>query len=241
MKVKVYENRHLEITQELGTQNENNIEKMELEVPEKYQDWVKEIVFITDNGTVWDLIDNDTYIFKKNITKYEKIKFYIRLVKGEDDFRSIEEDLYFNENHEIEGEVTPEEQSDIERAMATIESGLARVTEKEDELVDLIDDVQTKLDNGEFDGKDGKDGADGQPGADGKDGIDGKDGVDGISPTIAETQTASGYDISITDKNGTKTISLVNGKDGVNGQDGKDGAKGEKRRSWSKRRTRQSR
>lgn len=168
MKVKVYENRHLEITQELGTQNENNIEEMELEVPEKYQDWVKEIVFITDNGTVWDLIENDTYIFKKNITKYEKIKFYIRLVKDGDDFRSIEEDLYFNENHEIEGEVTPEEQSDIERAMATIESGLARVTEKEDELVDLIDDVQTKLDNGEFDGKDG---------IDGRDGIDGADGV----------------------------------------------------------------
>jgi len=62
----------------------------------------------------------------------------------------------------------------------------------------------------------------------------GQAGADGISPTIAETQTASGYDITITDKNGSKTISLVNGKDG------KDGAKGEKRRPWTKRRTRQS-
>lgn len=44
----------------------------------------------------------------------------------------------------------------------------------------------------------------------------GQAGADGISPTITETQTPNGYDISITDKNGTNTISLVNGKDGEN-------------------------
>ena len=44
----------------------------------------------------------------------------------------------------------------------------------------------------------------------------GQAGADGISPTVTETQTANGYDISITDKTGTKTISLVNGKDGEN-------------------------
>lgn len=44
----------------------------------------------------------------------------------------------------------------------------------------------------------------------------GQAGVDGISPTITETQTANGYDIKITDKNGSNTISLVNGKDGEN-------------------------
>jgi len=56
----------------------------------------------------------------------------------------------------------------------------------------------------------------------------GQAGVDGISPTITETQTANGYDITITDKNGTRVISLLNGSDG---RDGNDGAKGEKRRS----------
>lgn len=58
----------------------------------------------------------------------------------------------------------------------------------------------------------------------------GQAGADGISPTITETQTASGYDITITDKNGSNTISLVNGKDGKNGLNGQDGAKGDKRR-----------
>lgn len=44
----------------------------------------------------------------------------------------------------------------------------------------------------------------------------GQAGADGISPTITEIQTTSGYDITITDKNGSKTISLANGKDGTN-------------------------
>lgn len=147
MKVKVYENRHLEITQELGTQNENNIEKMELEVPEKYQDWVKEIVFVTDDGTVWDLIENDIYIFKKNITKYEKIKFYIRLVKDEDDFRSVEEDLYFNENHEIEGEVTPEEQTDMERVISILESEIIKTENLESQVDGKLEEIDTAIDN----------------------------------------------------------------------------------------------
>lgn len=45
-------------------------------------------------------------------------------------------------------------------------------------------------------------------------GQDGIDGVDGVSPTITETQTSSGYNITITDKNGSRTIALTNGRDG---------------------------
>ena len=45
-------------------------------------------------------------------------------------------------------------------------------------------------------------------------GQDGIDGVDGISPTITETQTSSGYNITITDKNGSRTIAFTNGRDG---------------------------
>ena len=42
----------------------------------------------------------------------------------------------------------------------------------------------------------------------------GQAGADGISPTITETQTSSGYNITITDKNGSRTIALTNGQDG---------------------------
>lgn len=40
-------------------------------------------------------------------------------------------------------------------------------------------------------------------------------GADGFSPIAKVTQTANGVDISITDKNGTTTASVTNGKDGI--------------------------
>lgn len=51
-------------------------------------------------------------------------------------------------------------------------------------------------------------------------------GADGFSPVANVTQTNSGAVISITDKSGTTTATIVNGKDGADGKDGKDGAQG---------------
>lgn len=48
-------------------------------------------------------------------------------------------------------------------------------------------------------------------------------GADGFSPVANVTQTASGAVISITDKSGTTTATIVNGKDGSTGSAGKDG------------------
>lgn len=41
--------------------------------------------------------------------------------------------------------------------------------------------------------------------------------LDGFSPTISVTNITGGYRLTITDKNGTKTLNLLNGKDGSNG------------------------
>jgi hypothetical protein len=57
-------------------------------------------------------------------------------------------------------------------------------------------------------------------------GGNGEPGADGFSPIANVDQTASGAVISITDKNGTTTATIVNGKDGADGKDGKDGAQG---------------
>jgi len=56
--------------------------------------------------------------------------------------------------------------------------------------------------------------------------LKGETGNDGISPTLSETQTQNGYDITITDIDGTRTISLLNGQDGADGQDGAQGVQG---------------
>ena len=52
-------------------------------------------------------------------------------------------------------------------------------------------------------------------------------GEDGFSPIATVTQTSTGATISITDKDGTTTATIVNGKDGKDGQDGAKGDKGD--------------
>jgi hypothetical protein len=51
-------------------------------------------------------------------------------------------------------------------------------------------------------------------------------GGGGFSPIAKVTQTEEGATIEITDKNGTTTATVTNGKDGVDGKDGQDGAPG---------------
>lgn len=163
MKVIAKQNRDLVLINAQNTQNENDTETILLQVPEKYEDFVKKIAFITPNGVVWDLIENNEYLIKKAITKYEQVQFYIWLTKDDVDFRTKERTLKFNVNHEVEGEVTPEEQTDMERVISILDGEIIKVNNKEQELNTLIDTIQTKLDNGEFNGRDGVDGSDGQP------------------------------------------------------------------------------
>ena len=75
MDIKVYQNRETKKldTEVYGTQNENNITKLKIEVPEQYRNWNKRIVFITEKKNFWDIITSDEYIIKNNITKYWNI------------------------------------------------------------------------------------------------------------------------------------------------------------------------
>ena len=75
-------------------------------------------------------------------------------------------------------------------------------------------------------GKDGQDGQDGytpQKGVDytdGKNGKDGSNGSDGVSPIVSVYAITGGHRITITDKNGTKTVDVMDGEDGQNGAKG---------------------
>lgn len=92
-----------------------------------------------------------------------------------------------------------------------------------------------------FDGKDGNNGKDGSDGKDGytpikgvdyvdgqngQDGRDGKDGEDGISPIISVNEVDDGHMITVIDKEGQKSFTVVDGKDGQNGKDGHTPVKG---------------
>lgn len=72
-------------------------------------------------------------------------------------------------------------------------------------------------------GQDGAKGTDGKDGINGKDGVNGTDGIngiDGVSPTVEVTEITGGHTVAITDKNGTKTFDVLNGKDGASGSGG---------------------
>ena len=54
----------------------------------------------------------------------------------------------------------------------------------------------------------------------------GTNGKDGVSPTISVEDTSSGHKLIIVDATGTKTVDVLNGKDGENGKEGPSGAAG---------------
>ena len=175
MKVKVNEDRKMNLfkgtgTDKAGTQNENDATELEIVVPEQYQDFNKKIVFITDDGVVWDIIENNTYKITNAITKHKSVKFYIWLTKDNQDFRSEEKTLIFNNNTNADKEITEEEIGGVNKVINLLESEITKVTDLENEVTELITDIQNKLDNGEFNGKDGVNGKDGQNGKDGNDG-----------------------------------------------------------------------
>lgn len=66
-------------------------------------------------------------------------------------------------------------------------------------------------------------GATGTAGKDGQPGQDGKPGVDGFSPTVSVAAIIGGHRITITDKNSTKTVDVMDGADGTPGENGNPG------------------
>ena len=86
---------------------------------------------------------------------------------------------------------------------------------------------QIALDNG-FEGTETEwlESLKGEQGVQGIQGETGSTGADGFSPAAKVEQTDDGAIITITDKNGTTNVTVLNGKDGQNGKDGENGKDG---------------
>lgn len=128
MNIKVYQNRdtHQIDNDVYGTQNENNVTELKIEVPEQYENWNKRIVFITPDGNFEDIIENNTYILTKEITKYEEVEAYIWLTEKADtteesigDFRSKTFPLSFYLNENPNTEAPTDKQIDIYNSLLT--------------------------------------------------------------------------------------------------------------------------
>lgn len=149
MNIKVNENRLIDFSEhEQGTSNETNIQKLQIEVPEQYNDFYKKIVFVTEEGNYWDYLEEDgSYTLKSNITKFSKVGFYIWLSKAEDevtqDFRSKTYPLFFNENVSPNGEVPEEQETEMERVVRILEEEITKVEGLEAEVQELKNSLTT--------------------------------------------------------------------------------------------------
>ena len=219
MKVKVYDDRKVHVYKYVGTQNESNITELKIEVPEKYQDFNKKIVFVTKEKVFWDIIENDTYMLTKTITKYGSIKFYIWLTKDEQDFRSEEKEIIFNCNTDANEEITEEEINGINKVLKILDDEVVKVTDLEKQVTDLISNIQNKLENGEFNGENGANGQDGENGQDGKSAYE-------IWLENGNTGTEQDFLNSLHGENGKDGQDGKNGENGQNGLDGHDGQDG---------------
>ena len=63
----------------------------------------------------------------------------------------------------------------------------------------------------------------GEQGIQGNPGQNGTNGIDGISPTITSSKSGKTTTLTITDKTGTTTATILDGNDGTNGTNGQDG------------------
>lgn len=207
MKVIAKKNRELALINARNTQNENKAETIELVVPEEYESYNKKIVFITDDGVVWDVITNNEYKITNAITKYKQVDFYIWLTKEVDgesiDFRTKTKTLIFYYNEDASDEITDEEIHGVNTVVNLLEEEIEKVENLDIEATKVGNTATitiTKKDgttqsvnitDGQ-NGQDGKDGQDGQPGQDGKDAkINGKNSIEieaGENITIDDTE-----------------------------------------------------
>lgn len=135
MRFTVQKDRDLIITNGQNTQNENEAEKIILEVPEEFEDFNKKIVFITPNDEiVWDIIVNNEYLITNAITQYEKVEVYVWLTNGNIDFRTKTKPLSFYSNKNASGEITPEEISGVNTVVNLLEEEITKVENMDLEL-----------------------------------------------------------------------------------------------------------
>lgn len=147
MKILAKQNREIIMINARNTQNENDAEKIILEVPEQYEDFNKKIVFITNDGIVWDIIQNNEYLIKKAITKYKQVDFYIWLTKGEIDFRTQTKTLKFYDNVDASEEITDEEIGRVNTVINILEEEIAKVENLETEIDGKLEEIDTAIDD----------------------------------------------------------------------------------------------
>ena len=152
MNIKIYQDREVkQLDYDVyGTQNENKVTTLKIEVPEQYENWNKRIVFLTDEGNFWDYIKDNTYTIQNNITKYEELEAYIWLTENAEsteesvhDFRSKMFTLSFFANENAENLTPTEEQIDgFNTILTVLNTEIEEVKQINTDFTKLKEDVE---------------------------------------------------------------------------------------------------
>lgn len=146
MKIIVNENRTVAPIGTWGTKNENNYEILDIELPEKFNDYNKRIVYYLGDEIRWDIIVDNKVFITNAVTKFGKVKAYIWLTKDDDidiDFRTQLFEMRFNENQNADGLIPSEEQIDGFNDMLTVMNN--KIEEVNNIDIDLSEKVDGKV------------------------------------------------------------------------------------------------
>lgn len=226
-------------------EGEHRVNKCSFSFSEEYtEELVKKAIFTSQNSSVEVAIINNECDIPTEILKARNIVllgvYAYKVVDDKLDLRySPSPDAFkVNSGSYIEGaneseEITP---SQFEQYMQAMNDGLNKVEEsikKMDEAtssaMQLVDNINQKLENGDFIGPEGPQGV---PGTNGKDGVgittitSGQSTVEDdktVTPVIVQKTDGSSQIFNVEAKNGADGKDGLNGKDGVNGKNGQDG------------------
>ena len=224
-------------------EGEHRVNKCSFSFSEEYtEELVKKAIFTSQNSSVEVAIINNECNIPTEILKARNIVllgvYAYKVVDDKLDLRySPSPDAFkVNSGSYIEGaskseEITP---SQFEQYMQALNDGLNKVEEsikKMDEATSsatqLVDDINQKLENGDFIGPQGPEGPQGAPGNDGTNGQDGV-GITTITSgksTVEEDKTIT--PVTVQKSDGSSQSFKVEAKNGIDGQNGKDGVNGQ--------------
>lgn len=255
MKFKLISNRMLTSDNKFaGYNNENRAELLEFEFPENLKDYTKTINFRTQEGNFFDILDDNTYTLKNNITKYDRVCFYIEFKKqiSETEYEIIKTEiktLIFNSSFNVDKEISEEEIPILDKLIVKVDEIDKRVTYLEehggggsgDVSKKYIDEQDAKtLDSAkqyaneqvpvivETYVEEHKDELKGNNGADGKDGISATHSWNGTVLTITSASGTSSADLKGEKGDvGATGPQGEQGPQGIQGQKGEQGSKGD--------------
>ena len=224
-------------------EGEHRVNKCSFSFSEEYtEELVKKAIFTSQNSSVEVAIINNECNIPTEILKARNIVllgvYAYKVVDDKLDLRySPSPDAFkVNSGSYIEGaskseEITP---SQFEQYMQALNDGLNKVEEslkKMDSAIssanDLVDNINQKLENGDFIGPEGPQGPQGGPGKDGKDGV-GITTITSGQSTVEDDKTVTPVTVQKSDGSSESfNVEAKNGLDGQNGKDGKDGVNGQ--------------